>query len=98
MDQRLWKFVADMNGDGAVTFRDLPLWRDWIFYYPGDLLIAFVIKYLPSLAAFLQWDVSTYGGVFSAVISFLFWPVIVVVLSTKKEDSHFKKKFAEQSR
>jgi hypothetical protein len=96
MDHRPWKFVADMNGDGDVTFRDIGLWRDWIFYYPGDLLVAFVIKYLPTWPTFLEWDASTYGGAFSGVMSFLFWPVIVVVAYTSSGDEHFHNKYNDQ--
>jgi hypothetical protein len=97
MDPRLWNFVADMNGDGAVTLWDLPLWRDWLFYYPGDLLIAFVLRYLPTWAVFLEWNASAYGGTFSGVMSFLFWPTIVVVWFTSDGDEHFLKKYKNQT-
>jgi hypothetical protein len=37
---RQWKFIADMNGDGTVSGADFAKWGEWLYYMPGDAIIA----------------------------------------------------------
>jgi hypothetical protein len=39
---RQWKFVADMNGDGAFSASDISHWVLWLFFMPGDAVIAWI--------------------------------------------------------
>ena len=71
--QRLWKFVEDMNFDGAVTYRDVWLWVKWLFFYPGDGVLYFIINKAPRVAGFFEITESSYSGVLSGFITVLFW-------------------------
>jgi hypothetical protein len=68
-----WKFVADMNLDGAVTISDVIAWLGWLFCYPGDTVIFFLMARLPSLAQFFEIDYTSYHGWLSAFISLVVW-------------------------
>lgn len=72
-DPRHWSFVADMNYSGTVTISDVWLWFKWLYFYPGDGLLYFVIHKAPALASFFEITFDSYGGVFSGVVSFLVW-------------------------
>jgi len=76
--QRQWRFSADMNHSGAVTISDVWLWAKWLYFYPGDGLLYFVIRKAPALAKFFEISSNSYGGVFSGLVSFLVWLSIVI--------------------
>ena len=77
-DPRTWKFVKDMNRDGSFTISDVLEWFEWIFFYPGDRCIKFLVENIPGLAKFFEVSYKNYGGIFSATISALFWVIIIV--------------------
>jgi len=66
---RHWNFVADMNGDGRESIRDLWRYFHWAFFYPGD----WIIHYLTDTTFGRYWELSSsdYGGLLSALLSFV---------------------------
>jgi hypothetical protein len=78
-DTRQWEFVADMNFDGFVTISDIGLWVNWIFTYPGDWVV-FKLTH-NSIGRFLEFSAADYGGVFSFLISLLFFAMIFFIPS-----------------
>ncbi len=75
---RLWQFIWDMNQDGIVTFRDIPDWALWLFYYPGDLLVYLILS-SPETARFLEMSFYDYGGRSSLVLSAAAWLLVCAV-------------------
>ena len=69
---RLWFFEADMDQNGVITISDLWLWVQWLFFYPGDLLILGIMKF-GDIHTFFELSSSTFGNWFSGIISFIFW-------------------------
>ena len=76
---RQWAWTPDMTGDGIVTIRDLWAWVLWLYFYPGDLAIYFMLS-RKRLAQFLELTPAHYGGAVSGLISLAAW-VILSVLS-----------------
>jgi len=76
---RRWDFVADINGDGKESVRDLWLHFHWAFFYPGD----WIIYYLSDTDYGKYWEISPndYGGLLSALLSYfvIFTPIAVVL-------------------
>ncbi len=75
---RLWKFHADMNGDGKVDVADLWLWAKWLYFYPGDLLIHLIEN--SALGKFLDLSERSYGGPWSSAVSIVAWLIVADVL------------------
>jgi len=69
--RRSWEFFADMNGDGAVTIRDVWPWLKWLYFLPGDALIAWLGP--TALGRFLELGPGVMGGPISAGLSFFVW-------------------------
>jgi len=68
---RQWKFVADMNRDGAITLSDVRLWAEWALYLPGDALIA---QLGPTTSgSMFNLTPKSFGGGTSAVLSVALW-------------------------
>ena len=78
-DPRLWGFVADMNFDGSITVSDVWLWIKWFYFYPGDGLVYLLLNKTPSIAGFFEMTISSYGGVFSGVVSLTFFGIVAAV-------------------
>ncbi len=76
-DYRQWSFVTDMNYSGSVTISDIWLWFKWIYFYPGDGVIYFLVNKASSIGNFLEISYADYGGVLSGIISFIVWIVIL---------------------
>lgn len=72
-DPRQWAFVADMNYSGAITISDVWMWFKWLFFYPGDGVVYFLLHGIPRLGQFLEINYDSYGGVLSGIISFFVW-------------------------
>jgi hypothetical protein len=68
---RQWRFPADMNGDGVMTASDAPLLAQWLFFVPGDAVIA-LIGPLP-IGRFLELTPASFGSTTSALISAALW-------------------------
>jgi hypothetical protein len=68
---RKWKFVADMNGDGAVTSSDTSYWAHWLFFMPGDAVIAVIGP--TTFGGFLDLTPVSFGSATSAWISAVVW-------------------------
>jgi hypothetical protein len=77
---RQWTFVADMNHSGAVTISDVWLWFKWLYFYPGDGVVYFLIHQATDIGVFLEITSSSYGGILSGIISSLVWILVVVFL------------------
>jgi hypothetical protein len=80
-DLRQWAFIVDMNYSGSFTISDLWLWLKWLYFYPGDTVVYFILKddknYL--FSQFFEIDYQSYGGVFSGIISFIVWVVFIII-------------------
>ena len=81
--------LLDMDGDGALTLDDarailtrLPDWAAQAYFYPGDSLISFRLKYDATLGLARRFEIKPewHGGVFSAFISLVAWIVVLLVL------------------
>jgi hypothetical protein len=68
---RQWKFVADMNGDGAFTAGDISYWANWLFFMPGDAVIALIGP--TSFGGFLGLTPVSLGSATSGWISAAVW-------------------------
>jgi hypothetical protein len=75
--QRLWTLAEDMNFDGTVTYRDVLLWVKWLFFYPGDGFLYFIINKTPDVAGFFEITELSYSGFLSGLISLLFWLFLI---------------------
>lgn len=84
-DPRHWSFVTDMNYSGSITISDVWLWFKWLFFYPGDGFVYFLIHGIPDIGRFFEINYSSYGGVLSGVISFLAWSIVFTVIKDIKE-------------
>lgn len=80
---RSWEFTADMNGDLAVTISDVWLWIKWLYFYPGDSLVATILKGLPSVAAFFEMSESSYGGAFAGIVSIPLWFLMLFMVFSR---------------
>lgn len=75
---RGWKFIADMNGDGAVSGGDALLWAHWLFYLPGD---AFIAYYGPTeVGRYLGLTQASFGSATSAGLSAALWVLSVLAV------------------
>ena len=72
-DPRQWLFVADMNYSGSVTISDIWMWCKWLYFYPGDMAIHFLVNTAPVVGRFLEVSYTDYGGILSGVVSFILW-------------------------
>ena len=70
-EYRQWRFLADMNADGMVTVSDLPLWAQWLFFVPGDALIAQFGT--TRFGHFLELTPASFGSATSAALSAALW-------------------------
>jgi hypothetical protein len=76
--QREWVFMADMNYSGSITISDVWLWVKWLYFYPGDGFVYFLLNAAPDLGHFFEITYSSYGGVLSGAFSFFFWFVALI--------------------
>ena len=74
---RQWFPSLDMNYDGVFTISDVGLWFPWLFFFPGDLIVLVFINIIPPLGRFFEMNVESYGGIFSAIVSVLFWFMLI---------------------
>jgi hypothetical protein len=70
----------DINADGHFTISDVGEWTIYLLHLPGDLAIAFVIRFVPALATFLELGPANYGGTLSLFISILTWSVAIIAV------------------
>jgi hypothetical protein len=75
---RQWRFNADMTGDGLVTPSDVPLWGEWLFYLPGDALIALFGD--SRFGRFLELTPASLGTPTSAALSLAGWLVALIAV------------------
>lgn len=80
-DSRQWSFVSDMNHSGSITISDVWLWFEWLYFYPGDGLIYFLMNKAPEIGQFFEITHSSYGGILSGIVSFVFWIFLLGALS-----------------
>ena len=86
-DPRQWSFITDMNYSGSVTISDVWLWFKWLYYYPGDGFIYFLINQIPDVGHFLEITNSNYGGALSGTVSFIAWfLVLATIIGTRIKD------------
>ena len=72
---RQWTWTADMTGDGIVTIRDVWAWIVWLYFYPGDLAIHYMLS-AERFAQFFELTPAHYGGAASLLISLVFWLIL----------------------
>lgn len=77
---RRWDFHADMTGDGFVTISDVGEWLGWLFLFPGDCIIWFIMDWKPQLAGFFEMSEASYGNWFSIVMSLIAWGALINIL------------------
>ena len=70
---RQWKFVADMNGDGAFTASDISYWAHWLLFMPGDAVVALIGP--TSFGRSLDLTSASFGSATSAWISAAIWVI-----------------------
>jgi hypothetical protein len=75
---RAWKFVTDMNADGAFTPVDISHWAHWLLFMPGDAVIALVGP--TWVGAFLGLTPGSFGGVLSALLSVALWAGVILLM------------------
>jgi len=90
-DLRQWAFVTDMNYSGSVTISDIWLWFKWLYFYPGDGFIYFLVNKFPALGRFLEITYSNYGGVLSGITSFFVWIIVALIIVGIKAQTEQKK-------
>jgi hypothetical protein len=73
---RKWRFMADMNGDGAVSTADVPHWMEWIFLLPGDAAIA--LSGATPVGRFLELTPASFGSPTSAGLAAALWVLIIM--------------------
>ncbi len=79
-ETRQWAFVSDMNYSGTITISDVWLWFKWLYFYPGDGVVYFLINKAPVAGQFLEITYNNYGGTLSGIISVFVWfPVAVII-------------------
>ena len=76
-DSRQWSFIADMNYSGSITIYDVWSWFKWLYFYPGDGFVYFLVNKFPGIGQFFEITYSSYGGVLSGVVSFFVWIIII---------------------
>lgn len=76
MDSDRWQFSRDMNRDGVFTISDIWLWFQWIFFLPGDALLAATMSN-QWLATFLEITPLNYGGWLSGIVSAIAWVILL---------------------
>jgi len=79
-DTRQWGFVTDMNYSGSVTISDVWLWFKWLYFYPGDGLVYFLVSKVPKIGQFFEITYNSYGGILSGVVSFFVWVIALGIL------------------
>lgn len=60
-----------MNRDGTVWIDDLRLWAEWLFFLPGDALIAYMGP--TALGGMLQLTPASFGTSTPALLSTVLW-------------------------
>ena len=71
MDPRQWNWLTDITGDGKVTISDVWGWIGWLYYWPGDFLIKYLVR--TDLGIFFEFTYADYGRTFSFFISGFAW-------------------------
>ena len=79
MNPRQWNWVTDITGDGKVTISDVWGWMGWLYYWPGDFFIQYLIG--TELGVFFEFTYSDYGGTFSFIISGLVWLITLFMIA-----------------
>ncbi len=76
---RLWQWQADMSGDGQVTLADAAAWLGWLYYYPGDFLLASLHD---TPAEYVLRDTpADFGSLLSFLISLVCWLLVWLYVS-----------------
>jgi hypothetical protein len=74
----MWRFRADMNGDGIVSIADVWLWIKWLYFYPGDGLIYLIGN--TAVGSYLNLSAQPYGGELALGISVVVWLCVADIL------------------
>jgi hypothetical protein len=67
-----------MNQSGSITISDFWLWCKWIYFYPGDLIVYYLMNGASSVGQFFDISYASYGGVLSNFVSFCCWLIIIL--------------------
>jgi len=75
-DPRPSIFFTDMNCSDSITLGDIGLTVKWLYFYPGDAFIHFVVNHVPDMGQLVRITYSSYGGVLSGIVSFFVWGIV----------------------
>jgi hypothetical protein len=67
-----WHPPLDFNRDGFFTISDVLSWIRWLYFMPGNVIIAAFLQ-SPGLALFFEIHTGSYEGVGSFFMSMLYW-------------------------
>jgi hypothetical protein len=96
--ERQWKFVSDINYSGAVTISDFREWVQWLFFYPGDVVMFLALESFPSVGRFFEVSPLSYGGIWSGIFSGLLWMLLYSELLDGAKQRRAKKVQKEYER
>jgi hypothetical protein len=96
--ERQWKFVSDMNYSGAVTISDFWEWVQWLFFYPGDVVMLLAMGSFHSVGRFFEVSPLSYGGVWSGIFSGFLWLILYGQLKDGVEQRRANKAQKEYER
>jgi hypothetical protein len=76
MEERFtWPRGSDFNLDQVFTISDIWLAAGWLFHFPGDLAIAALLN--AGFGTFLEMTTASFGGVFSGIVSFMVYMLLL---------------------
>ncbi len=83
IDQR-FTFYADQNVDGVLTISDVWLWFKWVFFLPGDFILAALTG--STIGNFFELSQDSLMGWGSGVFSFFVWLLVLGAITTVIDD------------
>jgi len=74
-----WVLMADMHLDAQFTLADLWARLVQCFFVPGNFVLWCLVTYAPPLARLVELSPADYHGVFTGIISAMFWLAAIVL-------------------
>ena len=82
---RLQPFREDMTGDGIYSVTDIKEQLKWWLLLPGELIISWIVAWLPKLAQFLELSIFDCRGNFSMIVSGTTWMIVYLAYTVLRE-------------
>ena len=67
-----WRPRLDFNGDGAFTITDVFYWLRWLFFVPGNTMIAAFMQF-PAMAHFFEISRASYDAIGAFIMTSVYW-------------------------